>query len=352
VFAHRLLAWFDLNGRHDLPWQKDITPYRVWVSEIMLQQTQVAAVIPYFERFMTRFPTVSKLAAANVDEVLNLWTGLGYYARARNLHKAAQQVMEQHDGQIPQTLVELTMLTGIGRSTAGAILSIAFGQRATILDGNVKRLLTRLAAIDSPPSASREQQLWQLAECLTPDYRHADYTQAIMDMGATLCRRSTPECNRCPFQDVCLGHQAGVAPLLPVGKRRKPLPEKTTFMLLLKNPDGRIWLEQRPPTGLWGGLWCLPQIDNMKQLDGLLVSLGLDAKEQQTLMRFRHTFSHFHLDITPVLLAVRLQTQVADRQGLWTDAARLASLGLAAPVKRLLLETLTRQTAGKKQEPT
>lgn len=335
-FSRRLLSWFDDHGRHDLPWQKDITPYRVWVSEIMLQQTQVATVIPYYQRFMARFPDVTSLAAASQDDVLALWTGLGYYARARNLHKAAQQVVHDHQGEFPTSLDELTSLAGIGRSTAGAIRSIACGQRGVIMDGNVKRVLARFMAIDAPPSTNREQQLWQLADTLTPTERNADYTQAIMDLGATLCKRGLPDCRRCPFADVCLGLQLGTAKALPVGKAPKSLPQKSTFMLLLQNAQGEVLLEQRPPVGLWGGLWCPPQLDDLAQLPDLLRQLGLSDGKTEPLPAFRHTFSHFHLDITPVLVQTRQITAIADSNLKWVTPEHTDTLGLAAPVKKLL----------------
>lgn len=335
-FGQRLLCWFDRYGRHDLPWQKNISPYRVWVSEIMLQQTQVTTVIPYFERFMQRFPDVATLAAAEQDEVLHLWTGLGYYARARNLHQAAKQVVNQHQGRLPHSVDGLCQLAGIGRSTAGAIVSIAQRRRAVILDGNVKRVLTRLVALDAPPSVARERQLWQLADTLTPDQRPADYTQAIMDLGATLCRRGQPDCQQCPFVDSCLAHSQGIAKQLPVGKKRKPLPEKSTYMLLLSNDAGELLLEQRPPAGLWGGLWCPPQLDSFDQLDSLLAHHGLSANRQQRQASFRHTFSHFHLDITPVLIEVSPSAKIADSDCRWVDPRHLDGIGLAAPVKKLL----------------
>lgn len=348
-FAPRLLTWFDQHGRHDLPWQHNTTPYRVWVSEIMLQQTQVTTVIPYYLRFMDKFPSVQQLAAASIDEVLSLWTGLGYYARARNMHRAAQQVIEQHQGELPQTLDALSQLSGIGRSTAAAILSISHNQPQAILDGNVKRVLARLFAIEQPPSAKRDQHMWALAEHLTPHQRNADYTQAIMDLGATLCRRGQPDCARCPFNDVCLAHKKGIAKQLPVGKKRQPLPVKSTIMLLLKNEQGDILLEQRPPVGLWGGLWCPPEIPHLDQLLVLLQQHQLVARTQQSLTPFRHTFSHFHLDITPVLLDVQQPKQVADSRVQWISCHDSQMLGLAAPVKKLLEQLqATASKTGKK----
>ncbi|MDA0977532.1 MAG: A/G-specific adenine glycosylase, partial [Proteobacteria bacterium] len=292
AFADRLLDWFDSHGRKDLPWQLEISAYRVWVSEIMLQQTQVATVIPYFERFLARFPTVDRLAAANQDEVLHLWTGLGYYARARNLHKAAQQVMTDYNGEFPQTLEELTALPGIGRSTAGAILSICFGVRAPILDGNVKRVLTRVFAIEGwPGQAAVQKQLWAKADELTPSTRVADYTQAIMDLGALICRRSSPDCGACPFESDCLARQEDRIKAFPGSKPRKALPVRSTCMMVIQGKDG-VLLEKRPPTGIWGGLWSLPESD---EPEAFLEQHGLQATEIASLAPFRHSFTHYHL---------------------------------------------------------
>lgn len=335
-FAKRLLAWFDVHGRHDLPWQHNTTPYRVWVSEIMLQQTQVSTVIPYYQRFMDKFSTVEQLANAKQDEVLSLWTGLGYYARARNLHKAAQQIVLQYQGEFPQTIDELTQLAGIGRSTAAAILSISQNLPEAILDGNVKRVLARLYAIEQPPSAARDKQMWALAEQLTPNYRNADYTQAIMDLGATLCKRGQPNCDACPFNDACLAYKKGIAKSLPVGKKPKPLPIKSTFILLLQNPQGEVLLEQRPPSGLWGGLWCPLEVDQLNELPKLLTQKQLITRSQTTLNTFRHTFSHFHLDITPVLVRVEFAQAVSDSNQQWVSYNNSKNLGLAAPIKKLL----------------
>lgn len=335
-YALRLFHWFDENGRHDLPWQRNKTPYRVWVSEIMLQQTQVATVIPYFERFTTAFPNVTSLANAHEDEVLHLWTGLGYYARARNLHKAAKQCRDEHNGQLPHTLEGLNALPGIGCSTAGAILSIAYNQRAPILDGNVRRLLTRFLALQSPPSAKFERQLWTIADQLTPDYRHADYTQLVMDMGATLCKRSQPDCHRCPLQDACLAHQQGIETQLPIKKKRKTIPVKSAFMILLQQADGSFLLEKRPPSGIWGGLWCPPECGTQDAVNNWLAQHQITAAPQQQ-ATFRHTFSHFHLDITPVLLQNAQFSGVNDAQQRWAHPQQLEGMGLAAPVKKLLL---------------
>ena len=260
-FAERLLAWFADHGRHDLPWQRDPSPYGVWVSEIMLQQTQVATVIPYYERFMARFPDLAALAEAPLDEVLAHWSGLGYYARARNLHRAARQAMAEHGGRLPETIDALQALPGIGRSTAGAILSLALGQRHPILDGNVKRVLARHAAVAGwPGKAAVQRTLWELAEARTPRRRVADYNQAMMDLGATLCTRARPACERCPVAADCRAREQGLQTDYPGPRPRRELPERQVQMLLVRDPQGRVLLERRPPQGVWGGLWCLPEL--------------------------------------------------------------------------------------------
>ncbi len=299
--AERLLAWFDAHGRHDLPWQHPRTPYRVWISEIMLQQTQVSTVVPYFERFMHRFPDVQSLAGAPPDDVLALWSGLGYYARARNLHRAAREIVGRHNGRFPATLEAWLALPGIGRSTAGAILAQAFGQRQPILDGNVRRVLARYHAIDGwPGDRAVQARLWQLAEAATPHRRIADYTQAIMDLGATVCGRR-PACQRCPLADDCRARAAGDPGAWPGRKPRKALPVKRTAMLILRDADGRILFERRPPAGIWGGLWSLPECPvNESVPRHCRDRLGICVDELSAGATFRHTFSHFHLDIVPV----------------------------------------------------
>lgn len=340
AFARRLLAWFDRHGRHDLPWQQDINPYRVWVSEIMLQQTQVATVIGYYQRFMQRFPTVQSLAEAPIDDVLHLWSGLGYYARARNLHKAAQTVCEQYAGQFPDTHEAMQSLPGIGRSTAAAILSISCGQRHAILDGNVKRVLARHRAVEGwPGTTAVADTLWDWAERYTPEDRVADYTQAIMDLGATLCTRSKPLCNFCPVEEDCLALAQNRVTDFPGRKPKKDKPVRRATMLIVRDANGRVLLQQRPPSGIWGGLWGFPQYDDDKQaLQGLKVDFGLTANQQQAWGELRHTFSHFHLDITPLLLTVGNGAD-ACRDGaatLWFDPAAPSNVGLAAPVSKLL----------------
>lgn len=340
-FQRTVLAWYDEHGRKDLPWQKKINPYRVWISEIMLQQTQVSTVIPYFERFMQRFPDVVTLAAAPSDEVLHHWTGLGYYARARNLHKASKQVVAEFSGKFPKDIESLMSLPGIGRSTAGAIASISMQLRAPILDGNVKRVLSRFYAISGwPGERAVEQQLWRVAEELTPNDRLRDYTQVMMDLGATLCTRSKPRCGECPLQKQCVARSNATQSEYPGRKPKKAIPVRSTVMLLLENASGDFLLEQRPPSGLWGGLWCPPQIDNHDDIEPTLKSLNLKGDKVIALAPFRHTFSHFHLDITPIRIRVRPNAKsVADSpQQRWISANNPGRLGLAAPIKKLLTQ--------------
>jgi A/G-specific adenine glycosylase len=339
TFRKTVLAWYDRHGRKDLPWQQDISPYRVWVSEIMLQQTQVNTVIPYFERFMKRFPTVQKLARAPQDEVLHLWTGLGYYARARNLHRAAQIVVTEHGGIFPADVDALSALPGIGRSTAGAIASISMDVRAPILDGNVKRVLARFHAVEGwPGDKPVENMLWSIAEKYTPTERLRDYTQVMMDLGATLCTRSKPRCDECPLAKHCAAFQAGEVSRYPGKKPSKATPVRQTLMLLLENERGEILLEQRPPSGLWGGLWCLPEISDNSLLEKALSERGLHGGTKKSLPDFRHTFSHFHLDISPLRIKVKpagKQIRESSRQR-WVRHNSPGELGLAAPIKKLL----------------
>ena len=335
-FQRRLLAWFDVHGRHDRPWQQERTPYRVWVSEIMLQQTQVATVIPYFERFMARFPDVAALAGAEQDEVLHLWTGLGYYARGRNLHRAAGVIIDEYGGDFPMDPEALAALPGIGRSTAGAIIAQSSGQRAVILDGNVKRSLSRLHAVGGwPGRPAVERQLWALAEHYTPHERLVDFTQAMMDLGATLCRRGTPECGRCPFADVCLAHARGEERLFPESKPKKALPTRATRMLLLRDSRGRVLLEQRPASGLWGGLWSLPQFDDHTGLQAWLDSHAPGSAIEPAGAPFTHVFSHFRLEIIPQPARVERLDAVGEARR-WYDPDNPDAIGLAAPVKSLL----------------
>ena len=296
-FSAEVLQWFEQHGRKNLPWQHNATPYRVWVSEIMLQQTQVNTVIPYFERFMQAFPGVAQLANADIDEVLHLWTGLGYYARARNLHKTAQIIHRQQNNRFPGTQEELEDLPGIGRSTAGAILSLSMHIRAPILDGNVKRVLSRFAAIEGWSGHSQTlKALWQLAEQFTPKQQVAEYTQAMMDLGATLCTRSKPQCERCPLQSNCVAHNTNSTHLYPQSKPRTKLPTRDAFFLILHNEAGEVLLEKRSAQGIWGGLWSLPQHEDCGQLiDTLSQKLQGQIQRSHDLPALRHSFSHFHL---------------------------------------------------------
>ncbi len=338
-FSSAVLGWFDQHGRHDLPWQKEKTAYNTWISEIMLQQTQVTTVIPYYQRFLERFPTVESLAAAEQDEVLHLWTGLGYYARARNLHKSAKIVAHELDGKFPVTVEELEALPGIGRSTAGAVLSISTGKWAPILDGNVKRVLARFYALEGwTGSTVNQKRLWQYAEENTPQQRVGDYTQAMMDLGATLCTRSKPSCLLCPLQESCEALKQGKTDSLPTPKPKKTIPVKQTFMLMLQQGNSKeVLLYQRPPSGLWGGLWSFPQVADLRDT---LNETGLELDEStfQTLEPVRHTFSHFHLDITPIKAQVNTPTDcvMEGKPLLWYNIEQPENVGLAAPVKKLL----------------
>ncbi|MGE6993695.1 A/G-specific adenine glycosylase [Pseudomonas sp. NPDC047961] len=347
-FGAAVLDWYDRHGRKDLPWQQGITPYRVWVSEIMLQQTQVSTVLGYFDRFMDALPTVEALANADEDEVLHLWTGLGYYSRARNLHKTAKLIVGKHGGEFPRDVEQLSELPGIGRSTAGAIASLSMGLRAPILDGNVKRVLTRYVAQQGYPGEPKvAKQLWEVAERLTPQNRVNHYTQAMMDLGATLCTRSKPSCLLCPLKAGCRAHLLGRETEFPVPKPRKALPQKRTLMPLLANPDGAILLYRRPSTGLWGGLWSLPELDDLAALDPLAQRHALQLQERRELPGLTHTFSHFQLAIEPWLIRVKSEAHaVAEPDWLWYNLATPPRLGLAAPVKTLLKRAAAELNAG------
>ncbi|WP_267397790.1 A/G-specific adenine glycosylase [Pseudomonas sp. GM_Psu_2] len=337
-FGTAVLAWYDLHGRKDLPWQQAVTPYRVWVSEIMLQQTQVATVLGYFDRFMQALPTVEALAAAPEDEVLHLWTGLGYYSRARNLHKAAKTVVERHGGEFPRSVEALAELPGIGRSTAGAIASLSMGIRAPILDGNVKRVLARYTAtVGYPGEPAVARRLWDVADRLMPRERVGPYTQAMMDLGATLCTRSKPSCLLCPVKLGCRAHLLGQETEFPTPKPRKTLPQRQTLMPLFVNDANAVLLQRRPSTGLWGGLWGPPEVADVAELEALAERQGLVIDERQALPGLVHTFSHFQLAIEPWLVQVdHRQHRVAEGDWLWYNLASPPRLGLAAPVQKLL----------------
>lgn len=326
VFADRLLAWHREHGRHDLPWQLSRDPYRIWVAEIMLQQTQVATVIPFFERFMDAFPSVAALANAELDEVLHGWAGLGYYARARNLHAAAMHIRDEHGGRFPDTFDAVAALPGIGRSTAGAILASAFNERHPILDGNCKRVYARHAGIEGWSGATAvARELWAHADAVTPAGDARDYTQAIMDLGATVCTRANPHCDRCPVAVDCVALCDGRIRELPTPRPRRVRPLRAASLLIVRNRAGEILLERRPSKGVWGGLWCLPWVN------------GDGPRSARALPPVRHAFTHFELEITPwTLEADALESNDENASRVWADRARRATLGLPAPVSRLL----------------
>ncbi len=338
--AAALLPWFKRHGRHDLPWQQDADPYRVWVSEIMLQQTQVKTVIPYFLRFVERFPDAHTLADAPLDQALSLWAGLGYYARARNMCRAARIIVQEYQGRLPADLDALMALPGIGRSTAGAILCLGHGRRAPILDGNVKRALTRYYGIYGWPGQREvEKRLWELAERETPQQQTAAYTQAIMDLGATVCTRSSPHCEDCPLVSACYAQRHGAQQQLPTRKIRKALPERKVVFALLQNEQGEILLEKRPPSGIWGGLWSFPEYRSGAELaDWIESRAALVSEALTTLPQIRHSFSHFHLDITPMkgVIQDKADTIRDNESYLWHNPERGMEIAIAAPVKTLL----------------
>lgn len=338
-FAARLLHWYDQHGRHDLPWQHPRTPYRVWVAEVMLQQTQVRTVIPYYERFLARFPSLPALAEAAQDEVLALWSGLGYYSRARNLHRAAQLCVAAHGGELPVEVEALAALPGIGRSTAAAILAQAHGQRLAILDGNVRRVLARHQAIEGAPDDPQTlRRLWALSEALLPADRLADYTQAIMDLGASLCARSRPQCARCPLAADCVALATDRVAELPQRKTRRVRPLRHTLMLYLQDADGRVLLQRRPSRGIWGGLWSLPEAESLAQAQ------AWGAVEPAPVLALTHDFTHFSLQIA--LHPVRPgELPPADAESRWYSLPEAQALGLPQPVRRILseLQPLTTQ---------
>ena len=346
AFSARLIEWQRQHGRHDLPWQNTRDPYRIWLSEIMLQQTQVSTVIPYYARFLERFPSVGALAAAPLDDVMALWAGLGYYSRARNLHRCAQVVASEHGGAFPASVDALAELPGIGRSTAAAIASFAFGARATILDGNVKRVLARVFGIDGFPGEKRvENAMWTLAESLVPgaDASDADvsaYTQGLMDLGATLCVRGKPDCARCPFTQDCVANASGRQRELPGARPKKTVPTRRTWMLVLLDGDA-VMLEKRPPSGIWGGLWSLPEAPDEAALVERASTFGA-SEPASPLAPLTHTFTHFRLDIEPRVIEVngrpdsRAQAELQDAETAWVALREIDAFGVPAPVRKLL----------------
>ncbi len=340
-FANALLKWYAKHGRHDLPWKKPLDVYRVWVSEIMLQQTQVATVIPYFARFMKSFPDLATLANASQDLVFNHWAGLGYYARARNLHKAARMVMQDFKGKFPKDVPTLATLPGIGLSTAGAILSQAYNLRAPILDGNVKRVLCRFHGIKAwPGEKAVHDKLWDLAEYYTPKTQAADYTQATMDLGATCCTRSKPNCEACPLKKHCVAFAHHEQSLCPGKKPRKKLPSKQLYMLCAQNQKGEFLLEQRPLKGIWAGLWSLPEFKTESDiLPWIKKHLGSPENALVSLSSISHTFTHYHLSIEPRCLKLSKNPRLKkEKEHLrWLNEKALDERGLPAPIQKLLM---------------
>lgn len=339
-FAPCIVAWQRQHGRHDLPWQNTRDPYRIWLSEIMLQQTQVATVIPYYDRFLQRFPDVAALAAAAQEDVMPYWAGLGYYARARNLHRCAQEIARDWGGRFPPTAQAIATLPGIGRSTAAAIAAFAYGERSPILDGNVKRVFTRHFGIAGDPSKRDvETRLWALADAqveAAPDLDMAAYTQGLMDLGATLCTRGKPACDKCPVAQTCVARREGRQAELPTPKVRRAIPERETCMLVLQH-QGAFLLQQRPEPGIWGGLWSLPEFDVAGDPDTASRALGLEPEQRFELAAFAHTFTHYRLHIRPWLVPVRAASlREAALPERWVHADKLASMALPAPVKKLL----------------
>ena len=330
-FTPQLIAWQKRAGRHDLPWQQTRDPYRIWLSEIMLQQTQVSTVIPYYQRFLARFPDAQALAAAPLEAVIEHWAGLGYYARARNLHRCAQQIAAVNAGNWPKTAVELAELPGIGRSTAAAIAAFAFGQRAAILDGNVKRVLCRQFGIEGFPGATAiDRQLWDLAERLLPDNDIEAYTQGLMDLGATLCTRQRPRCAECPVAADCVARHTGRQAELPTAKPRLKVPERSASFALFT--DGQqVLLERRPPSGIWGGLLVPPEGEPAQ----LAAHLGLTLLSTTPLAPLKHSFTHFKLTLMPVLCQVRAASAVGEPGLIWVAMAEAAEAGVPTPIRKI-----------------
>ncbi|MCY4419825.1 MAG: A/G-specific adenine glycosylase [Gammaproteobacteria bacterium] len=343
AFSEQLLVWFDRHGRKDLPWQRDRDPYRIWISEIMLQQTRVDTVIPYYEKFIHRFSDIEKLAVADIDEVLHYWTGLGYYARARNMHKAARELCRRSQGKFPEDIDAMTALPGIGRSTAAAVLALSFGKRHAILDGNVKRVLTRYFEVEGwPGKAKVEKQLWESAESLLPDDRMADYTQALMDLGATLCTRVRPDCRQCPVQGNCIAFKKCRQHELPAPRPTRDLPRRNVHVALIRNKENAVWLERRPSTGIWGGLYSFPEFEKEADLQKWLTdTCKMDNLTVRMLPVITHTFSHFRLHMHPTVVLMENNPigVMEDDDGVWYKAIG-EKIGLAAPVRKALLQVI------------
>jgi A/G-specific adenine glycosylase len=338
-FASTVLDWYRRYGRHDLPWQQQ-DAYRVWLSEIMLQQTQVSTVIPYYQNFLEHFPDMKRLASASIDEVLQHWQGLGYYARARNLHKAAGIIRDQHEGRFPQTIEAVEALPGIGRSTAGAILSFAFGQHWPILDGNVKRVLARCFRVPGWYGQSDTmKQLWYLSESITPAHNSAEFNQAMMDIGAMVCLKSKPKCEACPLKKVCASYLHHSQADYPQKKPKRARPNRRTLMLLHRHED-QVLLWRRPPSGIWGGLWSLPEVDNEAAVELWQQSFLSTVQISRTIQKnvIHHQFTHYSLDISLAIIELEsLPENVSDTDNyVWIEINRLARHGLPTPVRKLL----------------
>jgi A/G-specific adenine glycosylase len=341
-FSQAVLTWYEQYGRKSLPWQVEKSSYHVWLSEVMLQQTQVATVIPYFNRFIEHFPQITDLAKAPINDVLYLWTGLGYYARARNLHKAAQLIVDKFNGIFPTKFDDVVALPGIGRSTAGAILSLAQNQHYPILDGNVKRVLARYFTVEGWPGIKTvENRLWQLSEQVTPKHNVEKFNQAMMDIGAMVCTRTKPKCALCPLQNHCLAYKNESWQLYPTKKTKNTIPEKIAYFLMLEY-DHAIWLEKRPPSGIWGGLYCFPQFPSKQAIADWLKKQGIETTAPKQLVAFRHTFSHFHLDIFPIHCVITKYTKCFNESvGYWYNLkSDNVKIGLATPVYNLLKQTV------------
>ena len=341
--ASLLVAWQQAHGRHALPWVGSRDPYRVWLSEIMLQQTQVATVLGYFERFLARFADVAALAAAHQDEVLALWSGLGYYSRARNLHRCAQVVVQQHGGRFPGSSLALARLPGIGRSTAAAIAAFCFGERCAILDGNVKRVLTRALGFAGDLAEGRQQAaLWQLAEAQLPASGIEAYTQGLMDLGATRCSTRRPACEACPLAGRCVARAEGRPEAYPVKTRKLKRGKRAHALLWLDHQD-QVWLVQRPQTGVWAGLWTLPEFDTEQRLWALAGQQGWPG-QGRPLPTVKHVLTHFDWALTPCLWALPGGLEAGQRQaieaslpaGRWVAREAALTMGLPAPIRRLL----------------
>jgi len=344
-FAQRVIEWQQKAGRHHLPWQNTADPYPIWLSEIMLQQTQVASVVPYFQRFVAQFPTIGQLAAASEDAVLAVWSGLGYYARARNLHAAARRIVEHHHGEFPDRFDSIAALPGVGRSTAGAIAVFAFNQRFPILDGNVRRVLARCFGIDGYPGKKQvSDRLWALAGGLLPDRDVQPYTQGLMDLGATVCVRSRPRCSDCPLSARCVARLQDRINVLPTPRPRKVRPRRSTVMLILQR-DGEVLLEKRPAPGIWGGLWSFPEIDATGEAERVCRNhFGVDVQCTEQMALLEHGFTHYSLNIAPLLCRVTQRVHHAEAPGrIWVRLQDAETYPIPVPVRKLVLQLCNSQ---------